>query len=41
MIRIAYLSETIRIRDQRMSDAIPVMVSGDGVPPASAAYLKA
>ena len=30
MIRMAYLSETIRISAQRISETMPMMVSGDG-----------
>jgi len=41
MIRIAYLSETIRITVQKISDTTPRIVSGDNAPLACAACLKA
>jgi hypothetical protein len=41
MIRMAYLNETITISDQRITDTMPMIVSGEIVPPASAACLNA
>ena len=41
MMRMAYLTEMIMISDQRINDTIPVMVSGDSIPPESAACLNA
>jgi hypothetical protein len=40
-IRIAYFRETITINVHRISDATPRIVSGESVPPAWAACLKA
>ena len=40
MIRIAYLNETITISDQRITDTMPMMVSGEIAPAASAACLN-
>jgi len=40
MIRMAYLNETITVSDQRITDTMPMMVSGEGVPAASAACLN-
>jgi len=40
-MRIAYFTEMIMISDQRISDTMPVIVSGDSVPPDVAACLNA
>ena len=40
MIRMAYLSATIRMSDQRITDTIPITLSGVGAPPASAACFR-
>jgi len=40
MIRMAYLNETTTISDQRITDAMPMMVSGVIAPEASAACLN-
>jgi hypothetical protein len=36
-IKMAYLSATISSSDQRITDTMPITVSGVGAPPASAA----
>jgi len=41
MMRMAYFTEMIVINDQRISDTIPMMVSGDRVPPDADACLNA
>jgi len=40
MIRMAYLNETITITDQRITDAMPMTVSDEIAPAASAACLN-
>ena len=41
MMRMAYFTEMIMISDQRISDTMPVAVSGDSDPPDSASCLNA
>jgi hypothetical protein len=41
IMRMAYFIEMIMISDHRISDTIPVIISGDNVPPAFAACLNA
>ena len=38
MIRIAYFTETIRITAHRITESTPSTASGDGAPPAPAAF---
>ena len=40
MIRMAYLNETITISDHRITDTMPMMVSSEIAPAASAACLN-